>query len=203
MENKLLTRCSAYLIVRAFLLALPLAACSSAPPTRLYMLNAETVAATDGGRDFNPKLLVGLGPIHLPDYLNRPQIVIAESENRYRLDEHDRWAEQLGDNIGRALAQFLANRLPAEQVLRYPWPQRQLIDYQISIDIFQFHQTADKSSRLQAQWRINHREQTLVSRQFACEQAARDQAEDIVQAQSICLGRLGQEIESELRRLAD
>jgi uncharacterized lipoprotein YmbA len=183
--------------------ALLLGACSSHNPVEFYMLNAETVPTTATVNiAFNPKLLIGVGPIHVPEYLNRPQMVIAKSENQYILDEQHRWAENLTDNITRSLAQFLANRLGVDQIVRYPWSQRQQIDFQVSVDIFQFHQNADQHSPLNAQWQIKHQEQTLLTHNFSCDVAAQPQAEAIVAAQSTCLGNLGVEIEAGLRQLA-
>jgi uncharacterized lipoprotein YmbA len=168
------------------------------------MLNAETgSSAPPVVKEFDKNLLVGLGPIHLPDYLNRPQIVVEISENQYRLDEQHRWAERLDQNIDRTLAKFLADRLGIAQIIRYPWAQRQAIDYQISIDILEFHQTADGFSRLVAQWQIKHREQTPVSKRFDCSIAAKAEPEAIVKAQSACLGQLGAEIETGLRQLVN
>ena len=180
-----------------------LSACSSTTPMQFFMLDAESgMTAPATGMAFGANLLVGLGPIHLPDYLNRPQIVVEISNNQYRLDEQHRWAERLEQNIDRTLAKFLADRLSLAQIVRYPWAQRQAIDYQISVDIFELHQTADGFSRLAAQWQIKHREETPVSKRFDCRIAAKPEPEAIVKAQSACLGQLGGEIEAELRRLA-
>ncbi|WP_347988928.1 PqiC family protein [Methylomonas sp. AM2-LC] len=183
--------------------SLMLSACSSHSPVEFYMLNAETSVDTPSPSvAFNSKLLIGIGPIHVPEYLNRPQMVIAKSENQYVLDEQHRWAENLTENINRSIAQFLAKRLGVEQILRYPWSQRQQIDYQVSVDIFQFHQNADQHSQLNAQWQIKHQEQTLLTHNFSCDVAAQSQPEAIVAAQSTCLSNLGLEIEAGLRQLA-
>ena len=187
-----------------WVLLLLVSACNSTAPTQFFMLHAESgISTLPAAAPFDKNLLVGLGPIHLPDYLNRPQIVVEISENQYRLDEQHRWAERLDQNIDRTLAKFLADRLGLAQIIRYPWAQRQTINYQISIDIMEFHQTADGFSRLTAQWQIKHREQTPVSKRFDCSIAAKAEPEAIVKAQSACLGRLGGEIEDSLRLLAN
>jgi len=184
--------------------ALLMSACTGNTPMQFYMLNAEAgLAKEESNMPFNTNLLVGLGPIHLPDYLNRPQIVVEVSENQFRLDEYHRWAERLDQNVGRSLSRLLARRLGVEQVVRYPWPQRQHIDYQVSIDILEFHQAADGRSRLQAQWQIKQQERAPLGKLFDCSIADKDDSEEIVKAQSECLGRLGLEIEAELRQLAN
>ena len=181
--------------------AVLLSACSSTP-MKFYMLTAEVGDAPDlSNSAVNKNLVLGLGPIHLPDYLNRPQIVVAITNNQFSIDEHRRWAERLDENIYRSLALLLANRLGVEQVIRYPWAQRQPIDYQVTLDFFEFHQAADGNSRLLAQWQIKHQEQTALGKRFECSLASKQDAEDIVKAQSVCLGQLGLEIESGLRQL--
>jgi len=42
---------------------------------------------------------IGLGPIRLPELLDRPQIVIRTGSNRLQLAEDRRWAESLAENI--------------------------------------------------------------------------------------------------------
>ncbi len=184
--------------------ALLLSGCAGNAPLQFYMLNAETDRAENSlFLPLNKQTVLGLGPIHLPDYLDRPQIVVAVGENQYKLDEQHRWAERLDQNIGRALAQLLADRTGVEQVVRFPWAQKQQIDYQVSIDILKFHQAADGHSRLQAQWQIKHQEQTELSKRFDCSVAAKEDADAIVKAQSICLGRLGLDIVTGLRQVAN
>ena len=145
---------------------------------------------------------MGLGPLRFPDYLDRPQLVMEVSPNQYRLDEHQRWAERLEQNSSRVLAQFLAERLGVDQIIRYPWAQRQHVDYQVQVDVLQFHQSADGYSRLQALWQIRRQDQTLLSRHFNCRLAAEAEAAAIVKAQSRCLSELGADIESGLRQVA-
>ena len=178
-----------------------LGACSSNPATQFYMLNAETGSSGSAATAVANSLLLGLGPIHVPDYLNRPQIVVEVGENQFRLDEQHRWAERLDQNIDRTLAKFLADRLGLPQVIRFPWAQRQVIDYQISIDILEFHQTAAGFSRLAAQWQIKPQAQAPLSKRFDCSIAAKAEPEAIVKAQSACLGQLGADIETGLRQL--
>lgn len=182
------------------LFSLLLSACASKQTTQFYMLNAKPAnEANTVVPEFNRNLQIGLGPIHLPEYLNRPQLVVEVSENQYQLDDQHRWAEGLDQNISRSLTQLLTTRLGVEQIRRYPWATRQAPDYQISIDILQFHQLADGNNRLQAQWTLKHQDQVVMAKQFECSIASPVAADAMVKAQSLCLSRLGLEIESGLR----
>ncbi|MEY3289596.1 MAG: hypothetical protein RLZZ419_1838 [Pseudomonadota bacterium] len=109
-------------------------------PVQFYRLNANSavvsvpsmVAATQG-------LVVGLGPIRIPEYLNRPQMIMAITDNQYQLSEDHRWAERLDQNISLALFKVLPRQLGTDRIVRYPWPQRQVVDYQVGIDILEFN----------------------------------------------------------------
>lgn len=183
--------------------ALLLSGCAGDSSLRFYMLTAEVDQAGNvPALPLNSHLVVGLGPIHLPEYLDRPQIVVEISENQYRLDEHHRWAERLDQNMGRTLAQLLAGQMGVEQVVRFPWSQKQSIDYQVSVDVLQFHQTVEGMSRLQAQWQIKNQDKQPFSKRFDCSVPAKDEPDAIVKAQSQCLGRLGLEIVTGLHQLA-
>jgi hypothetical protein len=169
-------------------------------PMQFYMLDAEAEAAPVAtGGTLPPGMTVGLGPVHLPQYLNRPQMVIETADNQYSLDEQHRWAERLDENVARSLSQQLAARLEPIQLLRFPWSHRQAPDYQVSVDIQILHQAADGYSRLQGQWQIRHQEQPVLGRRFNCRLAASDGVNGIVKAQSLCLSRLGLAIEEGLR----
>jgi uncharacterized protein len=95
---------------------LGLGACASTP-SRFYVLNtlpaSETVPATAAER--GP--VIGVGPITLPKYLDRPQIVTRASRNQLALGEFDRWAEPLQDNVLRVLAQNLMLLIPTDHIL--------------------------------------------------------------------------------------
>lgn len=177
--------------------------CAHTPPSQLFMLKADPeISPKVDTTIYNQQLSIALGPIHIPDYLNRPQLIIETAENQYSLDEQHRWAERLDQNISRTLSQFFAERLGVSQVLRHPWTQQTHIDFQINIDILELNQTVHGDSRLVAQWQIKRQSETLVSKQFSCSNPAQPLATDMIKAQSRCLTGLGIEIETELRYLA-
>lgn len=172
-----------------------LMACSNSAP-QFYMLAAPTAITPISGLAKTTQ--IGLGPIHMPDYLNRPQMVIAVGEHQYRFDDENRWAEHLEQNVSRVLTQQLAGLLGVDQVLRYPWAQRQAIDYQIVLDILSFHHTAGKGVELKAQWQLRKAEQVLKSQQFDCQLANSDAPEAIVASQSQCLTQLAEQIQKNI-----
>ena len=170
---------------------------------QFYRLNAG-VAMIDAVKmdESANQAVVGLGPIRIPDYLNRPQMVVAISDNQYQLSEEHRWAERLDQNISLALAKFLPSQLGSNRIVRYPWAQRQIVDYQVSIDIIEFNIDALGRSRLTAQWLIKRKDQPDISRRFDYQVSASTTDYDVmVSAQSACLTKLGQDIAVTLRQI--
>ena len=92
------------------------------PPTTFYTLSAtEAPPAKNVPVDFKDPLLIGIGPVDMPAYLDRSQIVSQETAHRLGVDEFHQWAEPLESNFVRVLAVNVANRLPNKMIIRYPW----------------------------------------------------------------------------------
>ena len=173
-------------------------------PIYFYRLTADTginskQPALSLDKAENP--MVGLGPIHIPEYLDRPQMVIAVTDHQYRLSEDHRWAESLDQNISLALFEALPSQLGTDRIVRYPWPQRLVIDYQIGIDILEFNVDANNQSRLTAQWFIKRKDQSTIDKRFDCRIPSSNTDYDLmVETQSQCLSKLGREIANTLRQ---
>ena len=138
-------------LTAAVLLSLVLVGCSGTPPTRFYVLSAiaEQAPAVPG-----KGLAIGIGPITLPQYLNRPQIVTRVSGNQLSVAEFDQWGGDLNDNMARTLAANLSSLLQTDRVSLFPWKDETPIDDQVTIDVEHFEQDVDGSSLLTAYWSI-------------------------------------------------
>lgn len=95
---------------------------------------------------------IGVGPIHLPGYLDQDQLVTRISQNRVILSENDRWAQPLQDNIAQVLAQNLSILLRTDQIILHPWPAPRRPTYQLEIEILAFEADTAGTARLTAQW---------------------------------------------------
>jgi uncharacterized protein len=131
---------------------LALASCADSQPTRYYTL-AALPAAPDAALPATPSALtVGVGPVTLPPYLDRPQLVTRDGSNRVVLADIDSWAEPLDGLFSRVLAENLAILLRTDDVLLLP--QRRLIplDYQVEVDVTRFDVDAGGNANLDARW---------------------------------------------------
>jgi Uncharacterized protein conserved in bacteria len=174
-----------------------------AKPVEFYRLSADVGLNKTNKSVTNLKnVIVGLGPIKIPDYLNRSQMLVAISDNQYTLSEEHRWAEKLDQNILLALYKVLPEQLNTEHLIRYPWAQRQEVDYQVGIDILDLTVDAQGQSQLIAQWFIKSKDKPSIDKRFECRLSASttDYAE-MVKAQSQCLTQLGQVLAKTLNEL--
>lgn len=132
------------------LLALALAACATSQPVSFYTLSAESAgrAPPRAGKG----LTVGLGPVTLPAYLDRPDIVTREGPNQLRLAEFHRWAEPLVPMVERVMARNLQALLGARDVLPLPSRRDVALDRVVEVDVAQLDADRDGNVVLDARW---------------------------------------------------
>ena len=179
-----------------------LSCAKSSKPVEYYMLDASVGIDNNQTLKSDEGPMIGLGPIRLPEYLDRFQMVVAVSENKYKLIDGHRWAEKLDQNISLALFKTLPSQLGTDRMIRYPWPQRPGVDFQVKIDILELNIDQDGQSQLVAQWSIKSKDETILNKRSTfTAQASTTDIDKMVQAQSECLTKLGQEIVANLKPL--
>jgi uncharacterized lipoprotein YmbA len=125
-------------------------------PTRYYILTPIEDGAGASAANISNRassLAIGVGPVTLPDYLSRTEVVTRLSGNQVEISPVDRWAEPLDRNFSRVLAQNLIEMLGTPRVAKFPWGASK-IDYQVQINVYRFEPMANGSARLLARWAI-------------------------------------------------
>ncbi len=146
--------------------------------------------------------LVGLGPIKVPAYLDRPQIVTAASDHEYRLAENQRWAERLDDNIARVSQENLAALVPSDRIVMHPWPRDIKPDAQVAVQIQELHVDSEGKARMVALWSLKSAKGEMINRRFTCSiGVSTSDYGQIVGAESECLARLNREMAQGIRHL--
>jgi len=128
-----------------------LAGCAGSKMPRLYVLTP--IGAVEATRDPGGPA-VGVGPVVMPQYLDRPEIVTRAGGNRLQVADLDQWGGQLGDDTLRVLAQNLSDLLGTDRVALYPWPDASAIGLQVTVEFVRFERDADGAVALNAFWRI-------------------------------------------------
>lgn len=134
----------------------PIALCAgTSKPSNFYLLRAlpesEDSLTTAGGQG---ALSVLVGPITLPAYLDRTQIVTLFGNNELTMDEFSRWAETLQDNFYRVLGENLSLLLNTPRVYSYDRRGSTPTDFQIIIDITRFDSGVKGDAYLTAFWTV-------------------------------------------------
>lgn len=181
---------------------LALAGCMrSNNPAQFYMLRALD-AGHPGAAAIGDGPLIGLGPIRIPAYLDRDQIVTAVSNQEYQLSDNHRWAERLDVTLARVSAENLSQLIPTERIVLHPWPREPKPDVQVSIDIQDLYVDPAGQARLKALWTLRDGKRPALNREFSCRlPASTTDYARMVDAESQCLARLSRAIAEAVRAL--
>ena len=131
---------------------LALAGCTQSQPTRFYTLSGLASASDETLPAPASDLTVGVGPVTLPAYLDRPQLVTRAGSNRMELADFDSWAEPLDGLFARVLADNLALLLGTDDVLLLPQRRPTPLDYQVEVEVTRFDVDAGGNANLDARW---------------------------------------------------
>lgn len=140
---------------------------------------------------------IGLAPLSLPRYLDRPQIVTVEEGGRVHLAEFHRWAEPLTAGFSRALAEDLAARLPDQAIVLLPatLPAERTVEIQVQ----EFRVQQDRCV-LTVAWRLRRGNAVLSWQKQTIEQPVQGNGYPaIVAAMGQTVAQLAERIAAELQ----
>ncbi len=161
-----------------------------------YMLTPDGPAPSGGGRG------IGVGPVSLAEYIDRPNLVIQESENSLSVADDHRWAGDLSNAVARVTASNLGRRLNTGNVRVYPWLRDDEINQQVTVDIRQLHGGSDGYAVIEAAYRVYSLpgRNLKASRTFTDrEPLEKDGYQPLVAAQSRLLAKLADSIAASMR----
>ena len=116
-----------------FALVAGLSACGGSAQ-KYYQLGADGTAPTG-----TSGLAVGVGPVSLPGYVDRAELVFQSGPNEFQVPADAHWTGGLKENVSRVLAADLGRRLHSGNVLAFPWNPSAKLRYQVAVDVSQFH----------------------------------------------------------------
>lgn len=117
-----------------------------------YRLNATTAAST-GSSDSG--LSVAIGPVALPSYIDRAEIVFATGPNEFQIPTNALWIGSLQENISRTVAADLGQALSSRNV-RSGFEAGPPPHYRVALDIRHFHGISGQEAILDLSWRIEN-----------------------------------------------
>jgi uncharacterized protein len=168
-------------------------------PSRFFTLTAIGEPGT------NPGVLaghvLGIGPVTLPPYMDRPELVTRVGPNEVRSAAFDYWAGSLAKQFETTLSHDLQALLGPSSVQSYPWYAGAQADVVIEADVLQFERAVDGQAYLRARWRLRKGKSGEVLRageSNLAHQAAPD-AGSTVAALSELLGQFSRELADAVR----
>jgi uncharacterized lipoprotein YmbA len=132
--------------MRLVLLLLIVTACVGNPPRERFF----TLEAPEPPIAAQTAPTVSVGPVNVPDVVDRPQFVVRVGANQVSIAEQARWAEPLKSAIARVVAANLAGALSARVVsTREVAP-----DYRVILDVQRFESAPGESVLIDSAWTI-------------------------------------------------
>ena len=178
--------------VLAILCAMGFAAgCGTSPPSRFYTLSATATSTASPST-----LFVAVGPVTVPAVVDRPEFVVSTGPNELRIDDFNRWASPLQDNLSRAVAENLVAILGTPRVILFPQPLATDPDYRVAIEVRTFDSVQGNAAALDAVWTIRRAKdgKTQTGRTSAREKVTDSSYESLAAAHSRAVARLSQDI---------
>ncbi|MBP2676051.1 MAG: hypothetical protein H6Q84_2891 [Deltaproteobacteria bacterium] len=183
--------------VLLYSLAVAGAGCAS-PRSSFYTLSppAKPEAASAG-------YSVAVGPVSVPEVVDRPQIVVRSGPNQVSIDEFHRWASPLPEEIARAVAGNLGSAPGTPQVSVYPGPASTGARYRVVIDVMSFDSAPGDSATLDAVWIVRSGQDgpPRTGRTTVREAAQENSYPALVAAHGRALGKLSADIAGAIREL--
>jgi len=163
-----------------------------ADPTRYFVLTPEAPPLPVG----DAQLTVVIGPVQLPDYLLRPEIVLRAGPNQLEPSRVDRWAEPIDRALLRVLCLDVAALLPRSSVLPFPANVGKGA-LGVEIEIVSFEADRSGMARLEGHWSL--RDGPEGAHAFKLERSAGGaETAEVVGAMSGLVAELAGQIASEL-----
>lgn len=173
----------------------------TSPPSRFYTLAPLETRSSQlpTGRS----AIISLGPVFIPDYLDRRQIVTRSGRNELIIAEFDRWGGSLVDEITRSLVANLSDRLASANISVFSWQSMPLsimgTSYRVPVSISRFDGIPGDSVVLSARWGVFAKKETtgealLVKEAAITEKVDGRSYDAMVAAMQRALDRLGKEM---------
>jgi uncharacterized lipoprotein YmbA len=177
--------------MRWLFLVLMLSACVGNPPRESFF----TLDAPEPPKAAADAPSVAVGPVTIPEMVDRPQIVVRLGPNQVQILEQARWAEPLKSAIPRVVAANLATALGA----RLAPGGKSDADYRVALDVQRFESPSD-AVLIEALWTVTSKDGKRSGRSIVREKIAARDYGSLAAAHSAALAAMSREIAAEIRK---
>lgn len=131
-----------------------LCGCATGGSARYYTLVAVHPSGQETQAFRKGESIVAIGPVTLPDYVDRPGIVTRSAGGEVNIAEFDRWAGPLEDEVTRVLVEDVAAAFRPEGLAAVSWRQRGPRRLNIPVTIVRLDAVPGRSVQINVQWSI-------------------------------------------------
>ena len=160
-------------LIPALLLAMIFGCRSVTPSVNHYVLRSLAAGESPAGTVDEPRSrIVAIGPVQLPAYVNRMQMVMLNDSSELEISEFHRWADYPDRLVQQVLEDNLQALLPHARVVSHPLPAGLEADVTLGVRFGELIGTTDKKMRLRAMWTLQRKgkpETDLSWRTCLCE----------------------------------
>lgn len=168
--------------------------CGTSPRPDFYLLHQAASTQLTG---LERGIAIGIGPVNVAPYLDRPQIVTRAGNHRLKMSEFHRWSEPLKISLSTVLAVNLSNQLNTNRVYLLPRQDRKFpLDYRITLDVVRFDGQLAGKARLAARWSLYDKDERIILTRVSLISAdvQGETYEHLVAAENLTLQKLSAEI---------
>jgi uncharacterized lipoprotein YmbA len=155
-ENKMMISFTVRRLGYIFIFFMLVTGCAATTaPTRFYSLNSAAGPEKQGrAASIDNDIAIGVGPIEIPDYLDRPHIVTRVGKNELKISDFEKWAGSFKNDVTRVLAENLSILLSTDRVYTHPVKSHIPLEYQVTVSIIRFDGEPGGNILFKAHWYV-------------------------------------------------
>src|SRR5262249_38862729 len=154
------------------------------------------VAEAGPGAARRADLVLGLGPIRIAGYLDRPSLMTRIDQNRVQPSNTDLWAAPISQSVTSVLVEDLATLLAPRPIIVYPWYSTANVACQVRVDIRRLERRSDGGVSFAAGWSVEEigNDSSLRRGRTEVDHPVAGDADAVVGALSQALAQMTEEI---------
>ena len=126
----------------------------NSPVPKFYTLHSTESSGGNKLLNIAPQVIIGIGPVEIPEYQNRPQIVTQDKKGMLTFAQFERWGESLDSGLARLILENLTLMFPQTEFQIFPCNFAIPLDYQVIVNVMQLENQLDQDVLLATQWTI-------------------------------------------------
>ncbi|MGW8184324.1 MAG: PqiC family protein [Burkholderiales bacterium] len=173
------------------------AGCGTTPDSAFYTLKAEAGA----GSARESAISIVVGPVTVPEAVDRPELVVRTTGNRVRIEEFHRWVEPLKAEIPRVIAAQLGRDLDTPNTGTSSDVAIANPDFRVLLDIQRFESQLGGDATVDALWTVRTREDKSVTGRTIARESVAGGYESLVAAHRRALATVSRAIAEAIKSL--